>query len=149
MSVVFRDANEADVRAFVDLLKDDEIGCTRETATFDVFLDVFRRVTADPMAMIVVGEVDGQVVAGYQLNAIEGLSLNGLRRGQVEDVRVASHLRGQGIGKLLMEDAFERARKLGCKAMQLVAHKDRTATERFYNGVGFDVSHNGFKRALD
>lgn len=149
MTIVFREATEADVPAFVDLLKDDEIGATRETAPPDVYVDVFRRVAADPMAVIVVGELKGRVVAGYQLNAIEGLSLNGLRRGQVEDVRVTSDLRGQGIGKQLIEDAFERARAMGCKAMQLVAHKDREATERFYRGVGFTVSHNGFKRGLD
>lgn len=149
MTVVFRKAVEADVPAFVELLKDDDIGAARETATPEVYVDVFRRVAADPMAVIIVGEQDGRVVAGYQLNAIEGLSLNGLRRGQVEDVRVVSDLRGQGIGKQLIEDAFERARALGCTAMQLVAHKDREATERFYRGVGFSVSHNGFKRGLD
>ncbi len=149
MSITFRGATEADVKDFVDLLKDDEIGAARETAAAGVYVDVFRRVAADPMAVIVVGETDGRVVAGYQLNAIEGLSLNGLRRGQIEDVRVASDLRGQGIGKLLIEDAFERARGLGCRAVQLVAHKDREATERFYRGVGFSVSHNGFKYSLD
>ncbi len=146
---MFRKATEADVPAFVDLLKDDEIGATRETANPDVYVDVFRRVAGDPMAVIVVGEQDGRIVAGYQLNAIEGLSLNGLRRGQIEDVRVASDLRGQGIGKQLIEDAFERARTMGCKAMQLVAHKDRKATERFYRSVGFSVNHSGFKRGLD
>lgn len=149
MNVRFREAVEADVEAFVGLLKDDEIGAARETAAFDVYLTVFRRVKADPMAVIIVGEADERVIAGYQLNAIEGLSLNGLRRGQIEDVRVASDLRGQGIGKLLIDDAFERARGLGCSAMQLVAHKDREATERFYRSVGFSVSHNGFKRGLD
>lgn len=125
MTVTFREATEADVPAFVDLLKDYEIGATRETADLDVYVAVFRRIQADPMAVIVVGELDGRVIACYQLNAIEGLSLNGLRRGQVEDVRVASDLRGQGIGKQLIEDAFERARNMGCAAMQLVAHKDR------------------------
>ncbi|MEJ6709969.1 MAG: hypothetical protein QNK92_14455 [Amylibacter sp.] len=98
MSITFREAREADVEAIVELLKDDEIGTARETAAPEVYRDVFRRVAADPMALIVVGETLGRVVAGYQLNAIEGMSLNGLRRGQVEDVRVASDLRGQGIG---------------------------------------------------
>lgn len=149
MSVSFRDAVEADVPAFLSLLKDDAKGAARETAQIDVYLGVFRRVQADPMATIVVGEQDGKVVACYQLNAIEGLSHNGLRRGQLEDVRVASDLRGQGIGKLLIADAFTRAKALGCRVMQLVAHKDRATTERFYRGVGFTVSHSGFKATID
>ena len=149
MTVSFREAVEADIPHFVDLLKDDEIGAARETSDLSVYLDVFRRVDADPFAALIIGESDGRVVACYQLNAIEGLSHNGLRLGQLEDVRVARDLRGQGIGKALIADAFDRARAMGCKVMQLVAHKDRAATERFYRGVGFTVNHNGFKAVLE
>ena len=108
MTLIFRTAEERDVAAFVGLLKDDDIGLKRETADIQVYLDVFRRVQSDPAAEIIVGDKGGTIVACYQLNAIEGLSHNGLRRGQLEDVRVANDCRGQGIGKLLMQDAFER-----------------------------------------
>jgi GNAT superfamily N-acetyltransferase len=63
-------------------------------------------------------------------------------------VRVASDLRGQGIGHLMVEDAVARAQFAGCSLIQLTMHKSRTDTARFYADLGFTASHFGFKRSL-
>ena len=63
--------------------------------------------------------------------------------------RVASRLRGQGLGGRMMAWALEEARRHGCASIELLTHASRTDAHRFYERHGFIPSHVGFKRALD
>ena len=148
MNVLFRPATEADVPAVLALLKDDFLGTAREGASDDTYLLAFREIEDDPNNEVIVGEMKGAVVACYQLTFIPGLSLRASRRAQLEGVRVASALRGQGVGQAMIADAEARARAAGCTLMQLTMNKSRTDTARFYSRVGFTPSHIGYKRDL-
>ena len=148
MNVLFRNALQTDLTAIIEMLQDDEIGSSRETAELGSYETIFETILADEKVSCVVGEFENRIVAYYQFNVIDGLSHNALRRGQIEDVRVVSDLRGQGIGRLLIIDAELRARDVGCGVLQLVAHKTREKTRRFYEAQGFTASHNGFKRSI-
>ncbi|MBT8408195.1 MAG: GNAT family N-acetyltransferase, partial [Alphaproteobacteria bacterium] len=97
---------------------------------------------------VIVGERQGRIIATYQLTVIQGLSLRAARRAQIESVRVASEMRGQGIGALMIADAEARARAAGCSLVQLTMNKSRTDAHRFYEAAGFTASHIGFKRDL-
>jgi GNAT superfamily N-acetyltransferase len=77
------------------------------------------------------------------------LSYQGGIRAQVESVRVAERLRGQGIGTVMMEWALDRARQRGCHMMQLTSHKSRIEAHRFYEKLGFTASHIGMKKKLE
>jgi len=90
----------------------------------------------------------GKIVGTYQFITIEGLSLTAMKRAQVESVRIASDLRGQGLGALLMADAEKRARDCGCGMIQLTTNQKRTDTHRFYERLGFEQSHFGYKLML-
>jgi GNAT superfamily N-acetyltransferase len=61
---------------------------------------------------------------------------------------VAAALRGQGLGKLMVEWAVQESRRRGCELMQLTTHKSRSAAHRFYEQLGFEASHIGMKLAL-
>jgi len=148
MNAIFRDALSPDLENIIKLLKDDEIGVKRETSELGVYQKTFASMSDDPKTHCIVGEIKNRVVAYYQFNVIDGLSHNALRRGQIEDVRVASDLRSQGIGRMLILDAEQRALDTGCRVLQLVAHTARDRTRHFYEANGFTVSHNGFKRSL-
>ncbi len=148
MTPIFREAQVHDVPAILRLLADDDLGAGRETAPTQTYMQAFGRISADPNAVIVVAEADGDLIACCQLNLIDGLSHNAMRRGQLEDVRVASHLRGQGIGRALIDHVVDRARRAGCTSLQLVAHVSRQRTREFYESVGFTTTHLGFKRSL-
>ncbi|MEX0369121.1 MAG: GNAT family N-acetyltransferase [Tateyamaria sp.] len=148
MSIVFREANSADIPAILNLLRDDMLGSAREHAEPQTYMRAFRDVEADPKNTIVVGDQGGEVVACYQLTFIPGLSLRASRRAQLEGVRVAGHMRGQRIGAAMIADAEARARAAGCTLMQLTMNKGRTDTARFYARVGFTPSHIGYKRDL-
>ena len=144
----FRPATEADVPAVVALLADDNLGSKRETRDLAVYLAAFRRMVGEGANQLIVGETGGRLVATYQLTFISGLSLRAARRAQVESVRVASDLRGQGIGEAMMRDAEARARAAGCSLLQLTSNKSRADALRFYERLGFTPSHIGYKRDL-
>ena len=148
MTILFREAQRADVPMIVALLVDDQLGGTRENDSMDMYLAAFDRLHHEHGNTLIVGEADGRIVATYQLTVITGLSLRAARRAQIESVRVASDLRGQGIGALMFADAEARARDAGCSLIQLTMNKDRTDTARFYQRLGFTPSHIGYKREL-
>lgn len=150
MTIRFRLATRADVPDVVALMADDMLGQGRETADMAHYLAAFDTMQREGGNSLIVGEdAVGAVVATYQLTFISGLSLSATRRAQVEGVRVAGHLRGQGVGGEMFADAEARARQAGCGLIQLTMNKSRTDSHRFYERLGFTASHIGFKRYLD
>ncbi|MBT8415530.1 MAG: GNAT family N-acetyltransferase [Boseongicola sp.] len=120
----------------------------RETATPEVYLAAFAEMMAMPGNRLIVGESEEKIVATYQITIIPGISLAAARRAQIEGVRVASGLRGQGIGALLVADAEKRARAAGAVLLQLTMNQNREEASRFYEREGFVASHFGFKKTL-
>ncbi|MFN3292546.1 MAG: GNAT family N-acetyltransferase [Gemmobacter sp.] len=146
--IVWRLATRADVPAVVALLADDALGATREGRDAAPYLAAFDAMQAEGGNHLIVGELAGRVVATYQLTFISGLSLQATRRAQVESVRVAADLRGQGLGAALMADAEARARAAGCGLIQLTTNRDRARAHAFYAREGYRPSHIGFKKPL-
>ena len=148
--VSFRHATRTDVPQVLALLLDDALGATREATDIAPYLTAFDRMQEDGNNHLIVGaDPDGTLIATYQITFISGLSLRAARRAQVESVRVASHLRGQGIGHAMFADAEARARAAGCVLMQLTMNSNRQDARRFYESLGFAATHHGFKRVLD
>ena len=146
-----RKATEADLPAIVALLTDDEFGQARNPL-FDVererYLAAFRAIDADPNNFQIVATQDERIIGCYQLTFIRGLSFSGAERAQIESVRIASDLRGSGLGSAMMRDAIERARARGVVLVQLTTDTRRGNTRRFYERLGFTASHHGMKLRL-
>ncbi|WP_127903465.1 GNAT family N-acetyltransferase [Solirhodobacter olei] len=149
MSVSFRPARRADVATIVAMLADDELGKARETAELATYLAAFDGMERREDSHLIVGEMEGRIVATYQHTILHGLSLRAATRAQVESVRVESALRSKGIGAALMADAEARARAAGCSLIQLTSSNSRARAHRFYERLGFTASHVGYKRSLD
>jgi len=146
--VVFRDARREEVPAIVAMLADDPLGAGREGQADDAYLAAFDQIAADPLTRLIVAEVDGQVAGTLQLTVLHGLSRQGMRRGQIEAVRVAAGQRGQGLGRQMIEWAIAAAREQGCGLVQLTSDKRRHDAIRFYESLGFTASHEGLKLSL-
>lgn len=144
MPVIYRPANRDDLPAIVALLADDEIGATR-VGTDAAHEKAFEEINADPRNELVVAELDGEVVGTFQLTYIPGLGRKGAERAQIEAVRVAARLRGQGIGRQMITWAVDQARTRGCGLVQLTSDKRRTDAIRFYAALGFEPTHEGMK----
>jgi GNAT superfamily N-acetyltransferase len=76
------------------------------------------------------------------------MSRLGMWRGQIEAVRIASSLRGSGVGKAMMQWAIEQCRARGCGLVQLTTDKQRPDAHRFYEALGFQATHEGMKLSL-
>ncbi len=148
MQIVFREARHDDVPQIVALLADDVLGSGRENAKAEIYLAAFDAMMSEPGNRSYVAVLGERVVATYQLVFINGLSLQAARRAQIESVRVASDLRGAGLGRKLVADAEARSRAAGCALMQLTSNESRAEALRFYESCGFSGSHVGFKKSL-
>jgi ribosomal protein S18 acetylase RimI-like enzyme len=55
----------------------------------------------------------------------------------LEDLYVDDGARGTGLGRALVEAAFERARERGCRRIELDVNEQNTAAIAFYESLGF------------
>lgn len=147
--IAMRRATIADIPALVRLLVDDPLGAEREDADdLQPYLEAFARIEASPNTHLMVAEHHGRVVGTLTLTVLPGLSRRGATRANVEAVRVAGAMRGQGIGTEMMQWAIDTARALGCRRLQLTSDVSRRQAHRFYKRLGFDDSHLGFMKLL-
>jgi GNAT superfamily N-acetyltransferase len=146
---MIRRAVAEDVPAIVALLADDEIGATRETpADLEPYRAAFKVLDADPNQRLVVADDEGRVVGCLQLTVIPGLSRRGSTRAIIEAVRVGSSQRGGGLGTIMIQWAIDESRRLGVDLLQLTSDRTRTDAHRFYERLGFEATHLGFKLHL-
>ena len=151
MSLSFRRATAADLPAIVTLLAEDMLGRTREAAGDRLdprYLAAFEAIDADPRQLLVVAELDGSVVGTMQITYLPGIGRMGALRGQIESVHIAEHLRGSGHGAAMIHWAIDRCREKGCALVQLTSDNRRKDAHRFYERLGFEASHTGFKMTL-
>jgi GNAT superfamily N-acetyltransferase len=144
-----RAAVAADVPAIVAMLADDPLGAQRESPDdLAPYLTALERLVADPNQHLVVAVREDRVVGTLQLTIIPGLSRRGSTRSIVEGVRIHADERGSGLGTQLIEWAVDESRRQNCQLVQLTSDATRTDAHRFYERLGFEASHVGFKLPL-
>jgi ribosomal protein S18 acetylase RimI-like enzyme len=147
--VSIREVRTEDLAAIVALLADDPLGQTRENpADLGAYHRALAEIAAQSGNTFLVAEIGGAIVGCLQFTVIPGLARGGMRRGQIEGVRVATGQRGRKLGERLMEEAIARARTAGCELVQLTTDASRPDAHRFYERLGFVASHRGMKLML-
>jgi GNAT superfamily N-acetyltransferase len=111
--------------------------------------DGLRRIlAADDHDLLVA--VRGEAVVGVlQLSVLPEFARDG-DRAQLETIHVAATERGRGVGAALVRHAIGLARERDCGLVQLTSSKARArdGAHRFYAGLGFEATHEGFKLLL-
>ncbi len=151
-TIAFRPATRDDVAAVVQLLAIDDLGKTREIrsdASLTAYLDAFDAIERDPGHEVIVIEDDEGLAGTMQLSYIPNLTFQGATRCQIEGVRIAHRVRDSGLGREMIEWAVARARDKGCRIVQLTSNRTRDGALSFYERLGFQASHVGFKMYLD
>ena len=149
--LIFRRARTDDLEAIVGLLADDPIGRMRESSAAELdkrYAEAFAAIGQDPNQLLAIAERDRQIVGILQLSFIPGLTRSGMWRGQIEGVRVAAAERGAGIGRAMIEWAIAESRRRGCGLVQLTSDKRRAGAHAFYEALGFQATHEGYKLPL-
>jgi ribosomal protein S18 acetylase RimI-like enzyme len=148
----YRRASEADLPTIIDLLADDTLGSSRKgtgPGAMIRYREAFLQIASDPNQFLCVVEDGDEVVGTFQLSFIPGLSRGGAKRAQIEAVRVSSRRRGEKIGEAMFAWAMDYSRRQGCSLMQLTTDKERVDAHRFYDRLGFEPTHIGYKLRLD
>ncbi|MFD7439867.1 GNAT family N-acetyltransferase [Streptomyces sp. NPDC059909] len=144
-----RPASPGDIPAIVAMLADDPLGARRESPDdLTPYTAAFERLAGDPNQHLVVAEREGRVVGTLQLTVIPGLSRRGATRSIIEAVRILADERGSGLGSRLIEWAVDESRRQNCQLVQLTSDASRADAHRFYERLGFEASHVGFKRTI-
>lgn len=147
--IEIRRATEADLPAIVAMLADDPLGATRESPDdMTPYVAAYTALAADPNQHLIVAARDGRTIGTLQLTVIPGLSRRGATRSIIEGVRVHREERSSGLGTQLIEWAIATSRALGCRMVQLTSDATRVDAHRFYERLGFEASHLGFKLTL-
>ena len=144
----FRLATRKDIPAIVAMLADDRLGSKREhyaNPLPEAYYQAFEAIDADPNNELVVACYTNQIIGVLQLTFIPCLTYQGSWRALIEGVRVASSMRGKGVGRQLLQRAIDRARDKGCQLIQLTTDKQRPKTLHFYESLGFRATHEGMK----
>ncbi|MGW0118841.1 N-acetyltransferase family protein [Streptomyces sp. NPDC003327] len=144
-----RPTTTEDIPAVVAMLADDPLGAQRESPDdLTPYLAAFERLAGDPHQHLVVAVRGDKVVGTLQLTVVPGLSRRGATRSIIEGVRIHADERGSGLGTQLIEWAVEESRRQGCVLVQLTSDATRIDAHRFYERLGFEASHVGFKKSL-
>jgi GNAT superfamily N-acetyltransferase len=146
--VIVRKATEADIPRTVELFTRGSLVEGKEDSTdLSPYRAALAEIAQGPGGVLV-AEVDGQVVGVCQLIVFRHLQSKGGLCAEVEAVHVHPDHRGHGYGGVLMRAAIQRARELGCYRVQLTSNDARPDAHRFYERLGFEPSHRGFKLIL-
>lgn len=152
LALTLRPATRADLPAVLALLADEErVVDPAAVAVTEAYERAFAAIDTDPRNEMLVlvedadGHAGGEVVGCLQATYIPGLGQGGAERALIEAVRIRADRRGGGLGRILMEGAITRARARDCGLVQLTSDKQREHAHRFYAGLGFTRSHDGFK----
>ena len=148
MNINFRKAERDDVPNIVRLLADDPLGAEREKDVNPLppqYYAAFDEINPDKNNYLIVAELEDKVVGTLQLTLITYLTYQGGKRALIEGVRTDKSVRGQGVGKAMLEWAIQKAKTEGCHVVQLTTDKKRPDALEFYKKLGFVASHEGMK----
>ena len=111
----------------------------------DIYLQAFDRISSDKNQALMVVENEGVVIGTFHMTYLTYLEAAGREDCQIEAVHVAKSWRGRGVGTHMMQWAIAQAKQRDCRRVQLTTNKKRKDAHRFYERLGFKLSHEGAK----
>ena len=154
MKTNIRKYTDEDFDQLVDMLRDDDLGKSRESIdekSNSNYLNAISEITTNDNFDIYVmtDEASDRLIGCFQIMFLPHVSFQGMRRCQVESVRVRSDLRGRGLGTELMKYAINLSKEKGCGIFQLTSNKNRIEkAHQFYKNLGMESTHEGYKLYL-
>ena len=150
--MTFRKATREDLPAIIEMIANDDLGRLREQYQDPLpkeYYRAFELIDQDiNQELYVLDNSEGEVVASFQLNFLQYLTYMGGIRCLVENVHVKKGETGKGIGRQMFQWIIERAKDKQVHLIQLTSNKLRPDAIRFYKGLGFNATHEGFKLHL-
>lgn len=150
-TVSIRRAREEDLPQLIALFEQDDLGGHGDTSHEDAFSDYLRAFHVIDQSLneyIYVAELEGEVVASFQLAFLRTLRGRGGLTGIIEAVHTRPDVRRQGIGLKLLDFAVAEAKRRECRLVQITHRADREEIRSFYEKAGFSADYIGFRKHL-
>ena len=108
-----------------------EIRANMSEACFDRYIDE---------DVVLIGEIDGRAVGYVQFGSV-GAAVDAASAGdrELRRVHVRPGFQGQGIGRRLMDAAFDHPHLKGARSVYLEVWERNHGAQRFYRRYGFEV----------
>jgi GNAT superfamily N-acetyltransferase len=108
--------------------------------------EIFAQLSKFEGSAILVGEINGELVTSCTLIVIPNLTRGGTPYALIENVVTHAGHRGQGLGKMVLELASNRAWEHSCYKVMLMTGSTTNATLAFYESAGFAQTKTGFQQ---
>ncbi len=144
--VTIRPATASDVPRIVELVDGMTITSSAlqegRRPTPQGYLDAFAKIEAAPGITVLVAE-ETAIPASEEAFPVTSTAETAQAVGTT--AVVVERLRGQGIGRQIMEYAIDRARQAGCYKIELTSDNRRPEAHRFYSSLGLEAAATGFR----
>lgn len=146
---IVRTATADDIPRIVELYRELVITTSQieqgRSPSLDDCRRIFGEICAVPGHELLVVEYEGAVVGTMVFLIVPNLSHGASPWALVENMVIDHRYRGQGLGRLLIDYAIDRAKEAGCYKLTLSSNKKRRDAHRFYRSMGFEDSAHGFR----
>ena len=99
-----------------------------------------RRFSETPNGLLLVAERNAQIVGLVSLNLRRTL-LHPKPVALIDELVVADSVRGQGVGRRLIAEAIDYAKRRHCAELEVATESTNSSALEFYRGCGFDTEH--------
>ncbi|SHH33791.1 GNAT family N-acetyltransferase [Flavobacterium johnsoniae] len=114
-----------------------------EILDFQVFEMIFNENISNPKNLYLIAENENEGLGFISFHTQNLLHHCGLV-GEIQEFFIHQKYRGQGVGRLLINEVLDFAEKNNLKSIEVTTNKKRVENVAIYENLGFILSHNKF-----
>jgi PhnO protein len=114
---------------------------------YEIFAKIYKEKVFDNNSYYIVAVSNGKIV-GVLTSEIQTKLHREKKQSFIEDLIVDKDYRNNGIGKELLQNAIEYAKKQDCEVIELTSYLQNDDAHRFYENNGFIKHSYKFKKYL-
>lgn len=115
----------------------------KEILDFEIFEMIFNENISNPKNLYLIAENENEDLGFISFHTQNLLHHCGLV-GEIQEFFIHQKYRGQGVGRLLINEILDFAEKNGLKSIEVTTNKKRVENVAIYESLGFRLSHNKF-----
>lgn len=114
-----------------------------EILDFEVFQTIFNENISNPKNLYLIAENENEGIGFISFHTQNLLHHCGLV-GEIQEFFIHQKFRGQGVGRLLINEILDFAEHHKLKSIEVTTNKKRVENVAIYENLGFKLSHNKF-----
>ncbi|UUF15228.1 MULTISPECIES: GNAT family N-acetyltransferase [Flavobacterium] len=114
-----------------------------EVLNFKIFEEIFNENISNPKNLYLIAENENEGLGFVSFHTQNLLNHCGLV-GEIQEFFIHQNYRGQGVGRLLINEILNFADQNYLKSIEVTTNKKRVENVAIYENLGFELSHNKF-----